>query len=184
MIAAIPRALGLVLADRRAALATALLFLVLFALYAALLPASMTGGIVGLVSLSYLTWGEAGLALAMAALLAPTLALGFYGLRHGGGSRPAGSLAGALLAAVPPLFCCSPLLPLAIAMIAGVAPAAARFGLPVQGFIATHEGGFYAAAIGLMAWGLLSNARRVLYCPRAGVRCATATGSTNSTSGS
>ncbi len=164
MIASIPRALALVLADRRAAFAAALLALILFGLYATVLPASMTGGAVGLVSLRYLTWGEAALAAIMAVLLALTVMLGLYGLRHGAGLRPAGSLIGALLATIPSLFCCSPLLPLAIAMIAGIAPAAARFGLPLQGFIATHEGTLYAVAIALMAWGLAANARRALYC--------------------
>jgi hypothetical protein len=71
---------------------------------------------------------------------------------------------GAVLAVIPSLLCCSPILPLTIAAIASILPAAGAFGLPIQGFIATHEAWIYGVAIALMAWGLYSNARRALFC--------------------
>lgn len=161
----VPRALAIVLASRRAKIATGAVFVLLTVFYAMLLPATYTSGVIGLVSLRYLTPGMLGLALVMAALLALTLSLGVYGFQQGAGAKPAGSVVGAILAALPPLLCCSPILPLAIAMVAAVLPAAGAFGVPIQGFIATHEGTLYAIATGLMAWGLYGNARRVLACP-------------------
>lgn len=160
----VPRALRMVLASRRAMVETAAVFLLFAFLYAMILPASYTGGVIGLVSLRFLTFGTFVLALVMALLLALTLALGVHGFRNGSGAKPAGSALGAVLAALPPLLCCSPILPLAISAVAAILPAAGSFGIPIQGFIATHESEIYAVAIALMAWGLYGNARRVLSC--------------------
>ena len=79
--------------------------------------------------------------------------------------RSTGSVLGAILATAPSLLCCSPILPLTIATIASVLPAAGQLGVPIQGFIATHEGEIYGVAIVLMVWGLYANARRALSCP-------------------
>lgn len=166
----VPRALQIALASRRATTATSAVFLVFAVLYAMILPATYTGGAIGLVSLHFLTPGMLALALLMALLLALTLALGVHGFRNGSGAKPAGSALGAVLAALPPLLCCSPILPLAISAVAAILPAAGPLGLPIQGFIATHELEIYGVAIALMAWGLYGNARRVLSCssrPRA-----------------
>lgn len=160
----VPRALGIVLVSRRAMAATGAVFLLFAVLYAMILPATYTSGVIGLVSLRFLTLGLFALALVMALLLALTLALGVYGFRNGSGAKPAGSAVGAVLAALPPLLCCSPILPLAISAVAAILPAAGPLGLPIQGFIATHELEIYGVAIALMAWGLYGNARRVLSC--------------------
>ncbi|WP_293026717.1 hypothetical protein [Pandoraea sp.] len=64
----------------------------------------------------------------------------------------------------PSLLCCTPALPLAIATVASLLPAAGRFGVPIQGWIATHEGLIYALAIAAMTLGLFGSARRVLSC--------------------
>ncbi|MGC8537259.1 MAG: hypothetical protein ACP5QR_17385, partial [Rhizomicrobium sp.] len=108
--------------------------------------------------------GEAGLALIMAALLGLTTALGIYGLKQGAHVTSGKTILGAIVAIVPTLLCCSPILPLGIAAIASVLPAAGTLGLPIQGFIATHEAWLYAIAIAFMTWGLYANARRALYC--------------------
>ena len=79
----VPRAVQIALGSRRAVLGTAALFLTVLAFYAMLLPATSTGGAVGLTSLQFLTWGEFALAAVMAALLALTVALGVHGLRRG-----------------------------------------------------------------------------------------------------
>ena len=166
----IPRALSLALGSRRAMLATSLAFLVFTAAYAMILPATYTGGAVGLVSLRFLDLGSFVLALFMGLLLALTLALGVYSFRCGAGAKPAGSALGAVLAILPSLLCCSPILPLTLSAIAAVLPAAGALGIPIQGFIATHEPEIYGIAAALMVWGLYGNARRVLSCsyrPRA-----------------
>ena len=78
--------------------------------------------------------------------------------------NPTGTLLGAVLALAPSLLCCTPALPLAITAIASLLPAAGYFGVPIQGWIATHEGALYALAIAAMAWGLHGSARRVVSC--------------------
>lgn len=157
-------ALSLALATGRARLGTFVLFLAALTFYASLLPATSTGGTLGLVSLRYLTRGEFLIALAMSALLSVTVAMGVYALRQGKRVNPTGTLFGAVLALAPSLLCCTPAIPLAITATASLLPAAAHFGVPIQGWIATHEGTLYAAAIAAMAWGLLGSAQRVLSC--------------------
>ena len=158
------RALGLTLATGRARFGTFVLFLAALVFYALLLPATSTGGTLGLVSLRYLTLGEFLIALAMSSLLSVTVALSVYGLRQGQRVNPTGTLLGAALALAPSLLCCTPAIPLVITAMASLLPAAGHFGVPIQGWIATHEGTLYAAAIAAMAWGLLGSARRVLSC--------------------
>jgi hypothetical protein len=158
------RALGQALATSRERLWTLGLFLAALLFYALLLPATSTGGTLGLVSLRFLTLGEFFIALAMAALLSLTTALGVYGRKQGQRVNPTGTLLGAVLAMAPSLLCCTPALPLAITAIASLLPAAGHFGVPIQGWIATHEGLIYAAAIAAMAWGLYGSARRMLSC--------------------
>ena len=162
----VPRAVQMALGSRRAVVGTIALFLAALAFYAVLLPATSTGGTLGLVSLRFLTPGEFVLAAIMAALLALTVALGVYGLRQGARVRPAGSVLGAIVATLPALLCCTAFLPLGIAAIASVLPAAGQVSAPIQGFIATHEGEIYGVAIALMLWSLYGSAKRALSCAR------------------
>ena len=162
----VPRAVRIALSSRRAVMGTSAVFLAALAFYAMLLPATSTGGTLGLVSLRFLTPGALALAAIMAALLALTIALGVHGFRQGSKPRPTGSVLGAILATLPALLCCTPILPLAIATIASALPAAGQFSGPIQGFIATHEGEIYGIAIALMFWSLYDNARRALSCAR------------------
>jgi hypothetical protein len=160
----VPRALRIVLASRRAMAGMGAVFVIFALLYAMILPATYTGGAIGLVSLRFLTPGTFVLALVMALLLALIVVLGVHGFRNGSGVKSAGGALGAALGILPSLLCCSPVLPLSIAAIAAFLPAAGSLGIPIQGFIATHELEIYGVAIVLMAWGLYGNARRVLSC--------------------
>jgi hypothetical protein len=160
----VPRALQMALGSRWATVGTMGLFLAALGFYAMLLPATSTGGAVGLVSLRFLTPIEFVLAVIMAVLLALTVTLGIYGLRQGVHMRPASSVLGAILATLPALLCCTPILPLGVSAIASILPAAGQLGLRIQGFIATHEGEIYGVAIALMVWGLYGSARRALSC--------------------
>lgn len=160
----VPRALRIVLASRRAMAGMGAVFVIFALLYAMILPATYTGGAIGLVSLRFLTPGTLVLALVMAGLLALIVGLGVHGFRNGSGVKSAGGVLGAVLGVLPSLLCCSPILPLSIAAVAAFLPAVGSLGIPIQGFIATHEFWIYGAAIVLMAWGLYGNARRVLSC--------------------
>lgn len=162
----LPRALRLALGSRRAIAGTLAMFLIFGFLYAMILPATDTGGIIGLVALRFLTPGSLALAVLMALLLALTVALAAFGFRSGGGASAGKGALGAVLAIIPSLFCCSPILPLTIAAIAAILPAAGSAGLPIQGFIATHEAWIYGVAIALMVWGLYGSARRAVCCER------------------
>lgn len=163
-IAQMPIAIRIALADRQVRFWGASTFMIGLIFYLLVLPATDTGGAIGLVSLRFLDTGEVALALIMAILLGLTTALGIHGLRQGVHATSGKTVLGAIVAILPTLLCCSPVLPLTIAAIASVLPAAGTLGLPIQGFIATHESWLYGIAIALMAWGLYSNARRVLYC--------------------
>lgn len=163
-IVQVPVAIRFALAERRARIWGATTFLIGLGFYLPVLPATDTGGAIGLVSLRFLTLGEVGLALTMAILLGLTTALGIYVLRQGAHATSSRTMLGAIVAIIPTLLCCSPILPLGIAAIASVLPAAGTLGMPIQGFIATHEAWLYAIAITFMAWGLYANARRALYC--------------------
>jgi hypothetical protein len=163
-IVQMPVAIRLASADRRARLWGVATFVIGLTFYLLVLPATDTGGAIGLVSLQFLTIGEVLLALVMSVLLGLTTALGIYGLRQGAHVTSGKSVMGAIVAVLPTLLCCSPVLPLAIATIASVLPAAGTLGLPIQGFIATHEAWLYGIAIALMAWGFYGNARRALHC--------------------
>lgn len=163
-IMVVPHAVRLVFERPGYRVLAVLSFVVLLAFYLMLLPASETGGAVGLVALPFLTVLDVILAIVMAGLLALTLPLGIYGWRMGSGGGVAKSAWGSLVALIAPLLCCSPILPISIATVAAILPAAGAAATPLQGFIATHELDFYAAAIVLMAWGLQGNARRVLHC--------------------
>lgn len=160
----VPRALRIVLASRRAMAGMGAVFVIFALLYAMILPATYTGGAIGLVSLRFLTPGTLVIALVMALLLALIVGLAVHGFRNGSGVKSAGGVLGAILGILPSLLCCSPVLPLSIAAVAAFLPAAGSLGLPIQGFIATHELEIYGVAIVLMAWGLYGNARRVLSC--------------------
>ena len=158
------QALRFVFGSRGYVLLSVLSFGVLLAFYLMVLPATETGGAVGLVALPFLTTQDMILALIMSGLLALTLPLGIYAWRSGRGGGLASSALGSIAALIAPLLCCSPILPLTIAMVAGVLPAVGTAAAPLQGFIATHELEFYLAAIALMTWGLYGNAKRVLFC--------------------
>ncbi len=160
----LPLAIRLAATDQRARLWGQASFLISLIFYLLALPATDTGGIIGLVSLRFLTCADAALALLMASLLGLTTPLGLYSMRIGVGGKTSTSLIGAILAVLPTLLCCSPVLPLIITTLASTLPIAATIGSPLQGFIATHEAWIYAIAVSVMGWGLYANARRALYC--------------------
>lgn len=159
-------ALKLAWADKACRWAAALSFAVLLPLYAATLPASLTGGRIGWISLRLLTPGLGAIACGLALLLALTVALMVLIIRQGqraSKGAATGSALGAVLALITPLLCCSPILPLALGALAVSSPAlAGAAGGRVQGFIATHEFELLLAALALTALALYQNARRAV----------------------
>ncbi len=136
-------------------------FVLVLTLYLFTLPAMLTGGRVGLVSFRFLTPRLAALAVVMATLVAIILPLMLYLVRRGRRVRTASIASGVAIGILAPLLCCSPLLPIALGFVSSVFPLLGGAGTGLQGFIATHEMGFFGAAIVLLIYALYQNARKV-----------------------
>jgi len=132
--------------------------------YAILLPAAYTGGRIGLVSLQQLTPLLAAFAVTMGALLALVVAFTAFGLRSGAPTSGGTATTGILGGVVPPLLCCSPLLPTIAAAFAGVIPGAIGVGGVVQGVLATYLLEILTVATLVLVYSVLKNARGVTQC--------------------
>jgi len=157
-------ALGLVFGEKAYAMAGIATFALALPAYLMVLPSSFTGGRIGPAAMHYLTPRLWLFAVLMAGLLALMLPVAAFALRHGGRVKTVYGAGGLLVAIGTPLLCCSPLIPIVVGAIAAVIPAAGRIGLPIQGFVATHETLFFSVATALLALGLYGNARRALGC--------------------
>jgi hypothetical protein len=139
-------------------------FLLAAVFYAFTLPATYTGGQVGMVSLRYLTPALAVFAVAMAGLVAVIVAFTAYSLRLGASTATTTTTAGFFGGLLPPILCCSPLLPTVAAMFVGVFPSVFGLSGAVQGFIATYELEILSVATLLLAYAVLQNAKGVTRC--------------------
>ncbi len=156
-------ALKLVYQSRSRILLTVFLFLLIFALYLFLLPASFTGAKIGLFSLKFLTPLMVLIAFLLALFLAFTLTFVIYswGLR----AKVAGTKEGfgaALLAILPGLLCCSPFIPSLLVILGASTPAI--FGLtgPLQGFFVTYSIHFYIVSLALVIWAFYLAAKNLV----------------------
>lgn len=142
------------------------IFLGFLVLYLFTLPATYTGGRIGLVSLRFLTPTLAGFAVVMAGLVAVIVPFTAYTLRLNGDTGTTATASGVVGSILPPLLCCSPLLPTLAAAAVGVFPAAFGVSGFIQGFIATHEPEILTAAILVLAYAAVQNAKGVTQCTR------------------
>lgn len=165
-IHSIPRALRMVFEEKAYVVVGVVTFAVALPAYLMVLPSSFTGGRIGPSAMHYLAPRLWLFAVLLAGLLALMVPVAVFALRHGGRMRAASGTGGVLVAVVTPLLCCSPAIPIAIGALAAVIPAAGHAGLPIQGFVATHETLLYAVASALLGFGLYGNARRALGCAR------------------
>ncbi len=149
----------------------ALAFIVLFPLYAAILPASLTGGHIGWVSLRLLAPAQAVFAFLLATVLALTLAAMVLLIRDGQKASKSSAASGALVAFFAPLLCCTPLIPLGLGALAVVFPAVNGFAPgTIQGFIATHESAIELMALALSFVAFWQNARLLSRAPACVIR--------------
>ncbi len=143
-----------------------LVFAVFFTLYAFILPATYTGGRIGMVSLQFITPTLALFAFLFSFLLAFILPFAVYAFqkkRSSGNSSAVGSVFGSI---IPPLLCCSPLLPTAAALLAGFFPFIFGVSGFIQGFIATYETQIFIIAALILLYSLWQNARQVVFAER------------------
>ena len=104
------------------------------------LPAAYTGGVIGLISLRYLTPELLFFSVALAALLSLALTLNIYAFRASVRRRSGGLTLGALLSSLlPASICCTPVVPTLLAILGASTPQI--FGLTgrIQGFFASYE---------------------------------------------
>lgn len=160
----IERALKTVFGERRYQLLGAGSFLALVTLYAFTLPATYTGGRVGLVSLRLLTPTLAGFAVVLSGLVAVLVPFNLYTLDLGAEAGTATTTSGFLGSILPPLLCCSPLIPGLIAMVGAVFPAVAGTSGVIQGFIAVYEMEILAGATVLLLYAVHRSAQTVHGC--------------------
>jgi hypothetical protein len=139
-------------------------FLLAGIFYLFTLPATYTGGQIGMVSLQYLTPLLAAFAVVMAGLLAIIVSFTAYSLRIGSTAASATTTTGVLGGVLPPLLCCSPLLPTIAAAVVGIFPGAFGASGAIQGFIATYEIEILSVSTLVLAYAALQNAKGVTSC--------------------
>ncbi len=143
------------------------LFVLALTLYAFTLPATYTGGVIGLISLRYLDGQLLFFSVALAALLSLALTLNIYAIRESvrkaGRGLTAGALASSLL---PASVCCTPLVPTLLALAGASTPQIFGVTGRVQGLFATYEPQILALALVLLAFSLHLAGRSILgSCP-------------------
>lgn len=157
-------AFSTVFSERKYQLIGFLTFVAFLALYLFTLPATYTGGRVGLVSLRLLTPTLAVFSVVMAGLVSIILSFTVYTVQIGGSSSAAATTTGFLGSVLPPLLCCSPILPIVAASVAGMFPAVFGVSGFVQGFVATYEVEILTVATVVLLYASLRNAQSVTQC--------------------
>ncbi len=157
-------AFSTVFSERKYQLIGFLTFVAFLTLYLFTLPATYTGGRVGLVSLRLLTPTLAVFSAVMAGLVSLILSFTVYTVQIGGSSSAAATTTGFLGSVLPPLLCCSPILPIVAASVAGMFPAVFGVSGFVQGFVATYEVEILTAATVVLLYASLRNAKSVTQC--------------------
>ncbi len=116
------------------------IFFPALALYAFTLPATYTGGTIGLVSLRYLNLELGLISLALAAALSLALTLNVYAYRAMADRRSCRVTAGAMFSSIlPTSICCTPVVPTLLAVLGASTPQIFGIGGQIQGFFATYE---------------------------------------------
>ncbi len=115
------------------------MFLVSVLVYAVTLPATYTGGQVGVASLRFLTPALAGFAVVLAGLVSIIGTLIVYAIRVSATASTKSAAGGVVGSLLPPLVCCSPVLPTLAAGIAAVTGLSPLFAGAIQGLIASYE---------------------------------------------
>lgn len=158
------KAIRIVLQQFRYTILATIFFLSFFTLYVFILPATYTGGRIGMVSLRLLTPKLALFAFLFAILLAPALSFAIYVFRKKQSGQKTSSMTGGLLSSIlPPLLCCSPLLPSLAAIASGTIPFAFGVSGFIQGFMATYETEIFIGVLIVLIYSLFQNAKQVIF---------------------
>lgn len=139
-------------------------FILFMLLYFFTLPATYTGGRVGIISLRLLTPRLAVFSVVMALLIGLIIPFTVYSFKQGGKARKATTAGGFIGSILPPLLCCSPLIPSVAAIFGAVSPAVFGISGAVQGFIATNETYILLGATLLLIVALVQTAKSTKQC--------------------
>lgn len=139
-------------------------FVLCFIFYLFTLPATYTGGRIGLISFHFLTWRLAVFSFVMAILIALIISFILFiicSFRQSGGVNKSIVTGGFLASILPPLLCCSPVIPFFIGIFGAVSPAVFSFSGYIQGFIAVNENYILLGAILLLLFSVVNTANSV-----------------------
>jgi len=139
-------------------------FVLFLLLYLFTLPATYTGGRIGIISLRLLTPKLVVFSVVMAMLIALIIPFTVYAFRQGGKTRKASAASGFVGSVLPPLLCCSPLLPTLAGILGAVSPAVFGISGAVQGFVATNETYILLGATLLLVVALVQTAKGIKRC--------------------
>ncbi len=138
-------------------------FVAFLLLYLMTLPASYTGGYSSFEALQYLNPTLIGFSVLMAGLASLIISFIIYLVKQGQKSSKSSAAGGVVIGLLAPMLCCSPILPIAIGIIASLMPAlGGTFGIRLQGFIATHQIEIFITASLLLLFALYQNAKKVI----------------------
>ncbi len=138
-------------------------FLPALALYLLTLPATYTGGVIGLASFHYLTVEFFLFSLVLAALLSLVLTLNLYAFRTSLRRQGVGlSATGVLASLAPSSLCCTSLVPSLLAVVGASTPQIFSVTGLIQGTIARYEVVFLGVALALLFVSLHLAARNIL----------------------
>jgi len=138
-------------------------FVSFFVLYIFTLPATYTGGRVGIISLQMLTPLQGFFAFVMALFISFIIPFTVYAFKTGGKARKGSTATGFIASVLPPILCCSPLLPTLVATLGAVSPIFG-FSSSIQGFIATNETYILLGATLLLGFALIQTAKSTKEC--------------------
>ncbi len=144
------------------------LFPLLLGFYLVTLPATYTGGAIGLVSLRFLNGGLAAFSMVLALLLSLAITLNVYAFRASLHQRGATLSVGAVLASlVPTSVCCTSLVPSVLAALGASTPQIFGLSGRIQGSVTRAEPFILALsmlllllAVRLAAGGILGSCRQ------------------------
>ena len=139
-------------------------FIIFLSLYLLTLPATYTSGRIGIISLRLLTLKLSVFSVVMALLVALIIPFTVYSFKHGGKTRKASAATGFIGSLLPPLLCCSPLLPVLAGVLGAVSPALFGTVSAAQGFIATNETYILLGATILLFIALVQTAKSTKQC--------------------
>lgn len=142
---------------------TAILFLVIFILYLFLLPSTFTGGKIGFFSLQFLTIQLIFFSFALALFFSVSITFLVYSFRSGLKIKTAPqNISGMILALLPGMLCCTPVIPSILAILGASTPFLFRFSGPIQGFLTTYSTYFLTLSLMVVIWAFYLSAKNLV----------------------